>query len=94
MVEIELFINTFSMQKRKWPDSWQAKINAFNYKYFEKHPSGPLEDRIVQGKIKFNDGKDLGFKCNEDPMCNHCDKKLCRTRKVWYWWRRSISNTI
>jgi hypothetical protein len=27
--------------KRKWPDSWQAKINAFNYKYFEKHPSGP-----------------------------------------------------
>ena len=67
--------------KRKWPDSWQTKINAFNYKYFEKHPSGPLEDRIVQGKIKFNDGKDLGFKCNEDPMCNHCDKKLCRTRK-------------
>jgi hypothetical protein len=67
--------------KRKWPDSWQAKINAFNYKYFEKHPEGPLEDKIVQGKIKFNDGKDLGFKCNEDPMCNHCDKKLCRTRK-------------
>ena len=24
---------------------------------------------------------DLGFKCNEDPMCNHCDKNLCRTRK-------------
>ena len=23
--------------KRKWPDSWQTKINAFNYKYFEKH---------------------------------------------------------
>ena len=67
--------------KRKWPDSWQAKINAFNYKYFEKHPEGPLEDKIVQGKIKFNDGKDFGFKCNEDPMCNHCDKKLCRTRK-------------
>ena len=40
-----------------------------------------MDDKIVQGKIKFNDGKDLGFKCNEDPMCNHCDKKLCRTRK-------------
>ena len=38
-------------------------------------------DKIVQGKIKFNDGKDLGFKCNEEPMCNHCDKNLCRTRK-------------
>ena len=67
--------------KRKWPENWQAKINAFNYKYFASHPDGPLEDKIVQGKIKFNDGKDLGFKCNEDPMCNHCDKNLCRTRK-------------
>ena len=67
--------------KRKWPENWQSKINAFNYKYFEKHPEGPLEDKIVQGKIKFNDGKDLGFKCNEEPMCNHCDKNLCRTRK-------------
>ena len=67
--------------KRKWPENWQSKINAFNYKYFEKHPEGPLEDKIVQGKIKFNDGKDLGFKCNEEPMCNHCDKNLCRTRE-------------
>ena len=67
--------------KRKWPENWQSKINAFNYKYFEKHPEGPLEDKIVQGKIKFNDGKDLGFKCNEEPMCNHCDKSLCKTRK-------------
>tara|TARA_S200002703_G_scaffold121170_1_gene107034 strand:+ start:13 stop:1527 length:1515 start_codon:yes stop_codon:yes gene_type:complete len=67
--------------KRKWPENWQVKINAFNYKYFEKHLEGPLEDKIVQGKIKFNDGKDLGFKCNEEPMCNHCDKNLCRTRK-------------
>jgi hypothetical protein len=67
--------------KRKWPENWQVKINAFNYKYFEKHSEGPLEDKIVQGKIKFNDGKDLGFKCNEEPMCNHCDKNLCRTRK-------------
>ena len=67
--------------KRKWPESWQGKINAFNYKYFASHPEGPLEDKIVQGKIKFNDGKELGFKCNEDPMCNFCDKNLCRTRK-------------
>ena len=67
--------------KRKWAESWQGKINAFNYKYFASHPEGPLDDKIVQGKIKFNDGKELGFKCNEDPMCNHCDKNLCRTRK-------------
>jgi len=67
--------------KRKWPEDWQSKINSFNYKYFSNHPEGALEDRIVQGKIKFNEGKELGFKCNEEPMCNHCDKKLCKTRK-------------
>jgi len=67
--------------KRKWPEDWQSKINKFNYNYFSSHPEGALEDRIVQGKIKFNEGKELGFKCNEEPMCSHCDKKLCKTRK-------------
>ena len=41
--------------KRKWPEDWQSKINSFNYKYFSSHPEGALEDRIVQGKIKFNE---------------------------------------
>ena len=63
--------------KRKWPEEWQKHINAFNYKYFDP----PLEDKVVQDKIKYNLNRDLGFKCNEEPMCNHCDKNLCRTRK-------------
>ena len=63
--------------KRKWPEDWAKKINQFNYSYF----STPLEDKVIQDKIKFHSKKDLGFKCNEEPMCNHCDKNLCRTRK-------------
>ena len=63
--------------KRKWPTDWDKKINPFNYKYF----TIPLDDKTIQDKIKFNSKKDLGFKCNEEPMCSHCDKKLCRTRK-------------
>ena len=63
--------------KRKWPEEWSKKVNPFNYKYF----SEPLDDKIIQDKIKFNSKKELGFKCNEEPMCSHCDKKLCRTRK-------------
>ena len=62
--------------KRKWPEEWQKHINAFNYKYFNP----PLDDRVVQDKIKYHEKKELGFKCNEEPMCNHCDKKLCLTR--------------
>ena len=63
--------------KRKWPEEWQKHINSFNYKYFDP----PLEDRIIQEKIKYNLNRELGFKCNEEPMCDHCDKKLCLTRK-------------
>ena len=63
--------------KRKWPEDWHNRINQFNYKYFEN----PLEDKKIQDKIKFHAKKDLGFKCNEEPMCNHCDKKLCRSRQ-------------
>ena len=63
--------------KRKWPEDWHNRINQFNYKYFQN----PLDDKTIQDKIKFHSKKELGFKCNEEPMCNHCDKKLCRSRK-------------
>ena len=63
--------------KRKWPEEWPKKINQFNYTHFVE----PLEDKVIQDKIKFHSKKDLGFKCNEEPMCNHCDKNLCRTRE-------------
>ena len=63
--------------KRKWPEEWSKKINQFNYTHFVE----PLEDKVIQDKIKFHSKKDLGFKCNEEPMCNHCDKSLCKTRK-------------
>ena len=63
--------------KRKWPEEWPRKINQFNYNHFIT----PLEDKVIQDKIKFHSKKDLGFKCNEEPMCNHCDKSLCKTRK-------------
>jgi len=61
--------------KRKWPEDWADKINHFNYTYFEV----PLTDKIIQDKIRSNK-KEFFYKCNEEPMCDHCDKKLCLTR--------------
>ena len=63
--------------KRKWPEEWPKKINQFNYTHFVE----PLDDKVIQEKIKFHSKKELGFKCNEEPMCNHCDKALCKVRK-------------
>ena len=37
--------------------------------------------------------KDWGYKCNDVPMCNLCDKKLCRERKYGIGERNSISST-
>ncbi len=61
--------------KKKWPEEWRSKLSSFNHKYF----ATPLTDDVIERKKK--DNKDYGFKCEEEPMCNHCDKKLCRTRK-------------
>ena len=61
--------------KKKWPDSWADKLDEFNFKHFV-HPY--RHDEIAKFR---KDNKDYGFKCNEDPMCNHCDKQLCKTRQ-------------
>ena len=61
--------------KKKWPEEWRNKLSTFNHKYF----ATPLTDDIIERKKK--DNKDYGFKCTEEPMCNHCDKQLCKTRK-------------
>ena len=61
--------------KKKWPEEWRSKLSSFNHKYF----ATPLTDDVIERKKK--DNKDYGFKCTEEPMCNHCDKTLCRTRK-------------
>jgi len=63
--------------KRKWPENWQDKIFEFNYKHFKI----PLDQKIITAKIKNNEKNDFHYKCNEEPMCNVCDKKLCKSRK-------------
>ena len=63
--------------KKKWPNNWQDKLFEFNYKYF----STPLDQKTILGKIKNNEKNDFHYKCNEEPMCNVCDKKLCKSRK-------------
>ena len=61
--------------KKKWPEEWRGKLSTFNHKYFNP----PLPDDVIERKKK--DNEEYGFKCTEEPVCDHCDKKLCRTRK-------------
>ena len=63
--------------KSKWPQNWKSKIILFNEDAME-HPLSDTEVNII---TKQHDKKDWGYKCNDQPMCSLCDKKLCKTRK-------------
>ena len=63
--------------KSKWPENWKSKIILFNETAMDK----PLSDTEVNIITKQHDKKDWGYKCNDQPMCSLCDKKLCKTRK-------------
>ena len=46
----------------------------------EKYIIGDLEQREIDIIKNQHEKKDWGWKCNDVPMCNHCDKELCKTR--------------
>jgi len=63
--------------KSKWPENWKTKLMLFNDSAMEQ----PLSDTEVNIITKQHDKKDWGYKCNDQPMCSLCDKKLCKSRK-------------
>jgi len=64
--------------KKKWPDTWQNKVNDFNNKYMKP----PLEYKEVTKTIKSHEGKEYeGYMCKTRPMCNYCVEPKCRLRK-------------
>jgi hypothetical protein len=63
--------------KKKWPAEWKSRITMFNI----AASTTPLSESEVDIIKRQHDKKDWGYKCNDVPMCNLCDKKLCKTRK-------------
>ena len=63
--------------KSKWPENWKTKIMLFN----DSAMAQPLSDTEINIITKQHEKKDWGYKCNDQPMCSLCDKKLCKTRK-------------
>jgi hypothetical protein len=63
--------------KKKWPAEWKSRITMFNI----AASTNPLSESEVDIIKRQHDKKDWGYKCNDIPMCNLCDKKLCRSRK-------------
>lgn len=63
--------------KKKYTDSWEAKIQAWNQRFIR--PSLTVEEVaiIVKGLRR----KEYNYKCKDQPIASHCDARLCRTRK-------------
>ena len=63
--------------KKKWPDSWQDKLDGFNHKHMDPH----LPSKQVQKTITQHEKKNYQYKCKDQPMCSVCNSSLCKTRK-------------
>jgi hypothetical protein len=63
--------------KKKWPSEWKTKLTLFN----DTATVVPLSEKELDVIKNQHDKKEWGYKCNDAPMCNLCDKKLCRSRK-------------
>ena len=63
--------------KKKWPAEWKTKLTMFNADATVK----ALTENELDIVKRQHEKKDWGYKCNDVPMCNLCDKKLCRSRK-------------
>ena len=56
--------------KKKWPTEWKSRITMFNI----AASTTPLSESEVDIIKRQHDKKDWGYKCNDVPMCNLCDK--------------------
>ncbi len=62
--------------KKKWKN-WKEKVSWFH----ENYMIGELDQSEIDIIKKQHEKKDWGYKCKDEPLCSHCDKTLCRTRK-------------
>ena len=63
--------------RKAFPDEWETKILEYNQSIMD--PALDLKEvNIVADQIK---KKDYQYKCADQPVCNFCNKDLCRSRK-------------
>ena len=68
--------NTALYLKKRYPDTWQEKLEEYNQQLC--NPPLPAKE-LVQMQTAHT-RKDYGYQCKQEPLCSHCNKKLCLTR--------------
>jgi hypothetical protein len=74
---ISLFHSAVAIRKDR-PDDWKEGLEEFNARYMQP-PLPAIEVSTIQ---KQHERKpDYGFKCQDSPMKDYCDRELCRQAK-------------
>ena len=63
--------------RKAYPDDWEQKILEYNQQIMDP-PLDLNEVNTVADQVK---KKDYQYKCADQPICNFCNKDLCRSRK-------------
>jgi hypothetical protein len=63
--------------RKAYPDEWESKILEYNGQFLD--PPLPLNE--VNTVAKQLEKKDYAYRCSDAPICAHCNKDLCQTRK-------------
>jgi len=59
------------------PSDWKEKLEEHNQKYC--NPSLPAKEIVtIQEQLE---KKDYAYMCKQEPLCSHCNRGLCRSRK-------------
>lgn len=73
----EMFANILVYLKKRYPSEWEEAALEYNQELIVP----PLPDSELKSLIASYRTKDYFYKCNSAPICNFCDKALCRTKE-------------
>ena len=63
--------------RKAYPDEWETKILDYNQTIMQ--PALDLKEvNVVADQVK---KKNYQYKCADQPICNFCNRDLCRSRK-------------
>lgn len=63
--------------QKRYGDGWPAKLEEYNQQFMT--PPLPAEE-VIQVKRSL-EKTEYQYPCKQQPLCNHCNQALCRTRR-------------
>lgn len=63
--------------RNRYPDDWHHKVDEYNQKFMQP----PLGHKEVSAIVKSLEHRKYGFKCNDQPIVDVCNRQICLSRR-------------